>query len=56
MAVVGLQIGDGRAAYRSPGGQLAVLIAIAMVVLCWIWAGRMLTIPSEQRVFTGDTP
>jgi tight adherence protein B len=56
MAVVGLQIGDGRAAYRSAGGQLAVLIALAMVALCWMWAGRMLAIPSEQRVFIGESP
>jgi tight adherence protein B len=51
MAVVGLQIGTGRDAYRSGGGQLAVAAALVLVVLCWGWAGRMLRLPTEARVF-----
>ena len=51
MALAGMSVGNGRAAYRTPTGQLAVVLGIAMVVLCWIWAGRMLNIPEEQRVF-----
>jgi tight adherence protein B len=53
MALVGLQIGDGKAAYRTTTGQIAVVVGIAMVVLCWAWAGRMLVIPDERRVFGG---
>lgn len=52
MALVGLQIGDGRAAYRTPGGQLAAVVAVAVVVACWWWAGRIMRLPREQRVFT----
>ena len=55
MALVGLQIGDGRAAYRTAGGQIAVVVGIALVAVCWMWAGRMLLIPSEQRVFAGSS-
>jgi tight adherence protein B len=51
MAVVGLQIGEGRAAYQSGGGQLAVAVALILVVVCWGWAGRMLRLPTEARVF-----
>ncbi len=52
MAVAGLQIGDGRDAYQTPSGQLAVLVAIAVVGACWWWAGRLLRLPDEDRVFT----
>ena len=38
MALVGLSIGGGRDAYRSPEGQLAAFAAIAMVVACWLWS------------------
>lgn len=51
MAAVGLSIGDGKAAYASAGGQMAVLLAIAMMAGCWAWAGRLLRLPDEQRVF-----
>ena len=51
MAMVGLTIGDGRAAYQTTGGQLAVLAGFLMMFGCWLWAGRIMNIPSEQRVF-----
>lgn len=53
MALAGLSIGTGRAAYQSPTGQLAVAIGIASVVACWVWAGRLLRLPEEERVFAG---
>ena len=52
MALAGMSIGDGRAAYRSAGGQIVVMIAIGMVVGCWWWAGRVMQLPETQRVFT----
>lgn len=51
MALVGLSIGNGRAAYETPLGQVVVVVALAMVVLCWLWAGRIMRLPDEQRVF-----
>lgn len=51
MAVVGLSIGNGRAAYQTPLGQLVVVLALALVVACWVWSGRIMRLPDEQRVF-----
>lgn len=51
MALVGLAIGDGRAAYRAPSGQVGVLAALALMAACWVWAGQLLKLPSERRVF-----
>ena len=51
MAAAGLSVGNGRSAYQTPLGQLAVLTAVAMVAGCWFWAGRMLRLPDEERVF-----
>jgi tight adherence protein B len=51
MAVAGLAIGDGRAAYASPAGQALVSVAVAATVACWWWAGRLLRLPGETRVF-----
>lgn len=51
MTLAGMSIGDGRAAYRSSTGQLIVMAAIAMVIGCWIWAGRVMRLPEQQRVF-----
>lgn len=51
MAFAGLSIGDGRAAYRSPTGQLLVCAGLGLMVLCWIWAGRHLRLPEQERVF-----
>jgi tight adherence protein B len=51
MALVGLMIGDGRTAYASAAGQVAVLVALALLVLCWWWASELLKLPEERRVF-----
>lgn len=53
MALVGLSIAGGRDAYRSAEGQLAALAAIGMVVACWLWSGRIMRLPEEERVFHG---
>lgn len=51
MAFAGLNLGEGRVAYASTGGQVATVIAIAMVVGCWWWAGRIMVTPTQRRVF-----
>ena len=51
MAVAGLAIGTGRSAYESAGGQLAVVVAVVAVVLCWLWSARLMRLPEEPRVF-----
>ena len=51
MALVGLSIGEGRAAYASAGGQVAVLVALGMIVVCWLWASQLMRLPEDQRVF-----
>ena len=53
MALAGLSIGTGRAAYETPLGQVLVVLGIAVVVGCWMWAGRLLRLPAEERVFYG---
>lgn len=52
MALAGLSIGTGRTAYQSPIGQTAVVFGIAVIVACWIWAGRLMRLPTEERVFS----
>lgn len=52
MAIAGMQVGEGRAAYASPAGQAAALVAIALVAACWWWAGRIMQLPEPERVFT----
>jgi tight adherence protein B len=51
MAMAGMSVGTGRAAYQTASGQLLVVVAIALVVGCWLWAGRIMALPEEQRVF-----
>jgi tight adherence protein B len=51
MALVGMSVGNGRAAYATPWGQAMVVVGIASVAGCWVWAGRLLRLPEEQRVF-----
>lgn len=51
MALVGLSIGNGRAAYATDAGQAAVVTGMAMIGMCWYWAGRLMRLPDEERVF-----
>ena len=51
MTFAGLSIGTGRHAYRTGAGQVAVAAGLAMVAFCWMWAGRLLRLPEEERVF-----
>jgi tight adherence protein B len=51
MALAGLSIGTGRVAYQTALGQLLVALGLAVVVACWLWAGRLLRLPEEDRVF-----
>lgn len=50
MAAAGLTVGEGRGAYASAGGQVAVVVALALVMACWWWSGRILRLPTERRV------
>jgi tight adherence protein B len=50
MAAVGMSIGNGRASYRTPTGQIALLLAVFCTAACWTWAGRIMTLPTAQRV------
>lgn len=51
MAVAGMSVGTGRAAYQTPLGQLAVVVALLLTLGCWLWAGHYLRLPDESRVF-----
>jgi tight adherence protein B len=51
MALVGMSIGDGRAAYATRWGQVMVAVGLLTIVACWAWAGRLLRLPEEERVF-----
>lgn len=51
MAGVGLTIGRGREAYATPLGQILVVVALGMIVACWIWASLIMRLPTEERVF-----
>ena len=37
----------------SDAGQAGVLVAFALMAGCWAWAGHLLRMPDEQRVFVG---
>jgi tight adherence protein B len=52
MALAGLSIGTGRAAFQTALGQALVALGLAVVVACWLWAGRLLRLPEEERVFS----
>lgn len=54
MALVGQSIGPGASAYASPGAQLAVILALVLIAGCWTWAGRLMQLPTEDRVFGDD--
>jgi tight adherence protein B len=51
MAMAGMSVGTGRAAYQTPTGQSLVVAAVGLVVICWVWAGRIMSVPAEGRVF-----
>lgn len=51
MALAGMTVGTGRTAYQEAGAQAIVAVAIVLVVACWMWAGRIMQIPEEERVF-----
>ena len=51
MALAGLSIGSGRSAYGTTGGQIGVAFGLGMIVVCWVWAGRLMRLPQEDRVF-----
>ena len=53
MTLAGLSIGTGREAYQSAGGQIAVAGGLVVVAGCWLWAGRLMVLPDEERVFHG---
>ena len=54
MAAIGLGIGEGRASYGSATGQVLVLVAIAVMGACWLWAGQIMRLPPERRVLGHD--
>ena len=54
MALVGQTIADGRGAYTTPGAQVAILVALGIIGACWLWAGRLMKLPEEERVFYED--
>lgn len=51
MAFVGLSIGDGREAYADAQGQALVAVALLLTLVCWLWAGHVMKLPDEDRVF-----
>lgn len=51
MALVGQSIASGRAAYQGTGPTIAITVALGIIGVCWWWAGRLMQLPSEQRVF-----
>lgn len=51
MALAGLSVGEGSAAYRTTTGQLLVTAGMALVVACWWWASRIMRLPESDRVF-----
>jgi tight adherence protein B len=53
MALAGMSVGTGRVAYRSTSGQVLVATAILLVIACWMWAGSIMRLPEEERVFHG---
>lgn len=51
MALAGLSIGTGRSAYHTYLGQVMVVFGLFVVAACWWWAGRLMRLPEEERVF-----
>lgn len=55
MALAGMSIGNGRQAYGTVTGQIIVVVALAMIIACWVWASSIMQIPEEQRVLRGTS-
>jgi tight adherence protein B len=55
MTLAGLSIGTGRSSYETPLGQLGVVVGLVVVVICWVWAGRLMRLPAEPRVFLSES-
>ncbi len=53
MALAGSSVGSGRDAYGQGPAQALVVAALACVVACWAWAGRIMRLPNNDRVFDG---
>jgi tight adherence protein B len=51
MALAGSRLGEGTGAFSSPGAQLATGVAVAMIAVCWWWAGHIMRLPDRPRVF-----
>jgi len=51
MAALGLGVGEGRAAYGTPTGQVLVVLGLGLLAVCWWWSGRLMRLPAEERVF-----
>jgi tight adherence protein B len=51
MAAVGLTIGQGRDAYQTPLGQVLIVVALSLIVVCWVWASVIMRLPTDERVF-----
>ena len=51
MALVGMSIGEGRDAYGTTYGQVLVVLALAVMIGCWVAASRIMRLPDETRVF-----
>ena len=56
MTLAGLSIGTGRQAYATLEGQVAVACGLVCVAACWWWAGRLMRLPEEERVFHRSHP
>lgn len=55
MVLAGASIGTGRAAYSTAWGQSMAVLGILVVAACWIWAGLLLKLPEETRVFAPES-
>jgi tight adherence protein B len=51
MALAGLSVGDGRAAYQTGQGQLLVALGLFVMAACWWWSGHIMRLPEQERVF-----
>jgi tight adherence protein B len=49
MALAGLSVGTGRAAYSTTAGQAVVVVALVLIIACWIWAGQLMRLPEPVR-------